>query len=156
MGIMELDPPDYWLLDDPDGPATLRPPRRLWLVAPLTHEKGHQVLLVRVNPPHRVGFMDHDFVVLEPLRYDNSLWPTRVGATRVNLYLYHGQYRGQAEVGVGELSLHTRGAAISRDDWAMEAQAYLLAHGGLPDWAKSDSRPDAPPERPSARWTPRP
>jgi len=125
--------------------------RRIWLVAPLTHGEGHQVLLVRVDPPHRVGFVDHDFVVLEPIIYTKSLWPARVGATRVNLHLYRSQYSGQTEVEGDELVLHDRGLVVSREDWAIEAQAYLEAHGGLPLWAKADSRPDAPPERTSAR-----
>ncbi len=152
MSLMELDPPDYWLVDCPDGDPPARPVTGVWLVAPLTRSQGHQVLLVRVNPPQRVGFMDHDFVVLEPSIRTKSLWPIRTGATRVVLYLYRGSYHGQSEVGDADLDLHDYGAVISREDWATQAQAYLVEHRRLPEWAMHDSRPDAPPERQRPWW----
>ena len=151
MSIMELDPPDYWLVDYPDEPDPRLPLRRVWVVAPLVHEKGHQVLLVRVNPPHRVGFKEHDFVVLEPRHYGLTLDPVRAGATRVNICTYHGQYRGQSTVTAHEMRLHWVGAVINREDWALDAQAHLDQSGGLPPWAYQEGRPDAPPERP-CRW----
>ena len=147
MSIMELDPPDYWLVDCPDGDPPARPVTGVWLVTPMTRERGHQVLLVRVNPPHRVGFMDHDFVVLEPSNYNLSLSPTRAGATRVNIHLYRGQYRGQTTVQDSELDLHDLGAVISREDWATQAQAHLVRHRRLPSWAFEDRLPDGEEEQ---------
>ena len=151
MSLMELDPPDYWLVDCPDGPERILPLRGIWLVAPLDRDDGQQVLLARVSPAHRLGFAEVDFVVIEPRRIGCLLHPTRHGATRVWVHTYSGQYTGQTTIASSEMACHWRGAVISRRDWAEAAQSLLEAGHGLPDWAMNDSRPDAPPER-SCRW----
>jgi len=147
MSIMELDPPDYWLIVNDDS-GILRVPMtfRAWLVAPLVCPNGDQVVLARVDPPYWVyRHGDQDFVVLRPETRRHSLHPVRPGATCVQICRYSGHYQGQMTAKASELEPDRRMVAFGTEGLAQQAEAYLQANRNLPLWARdrddSQTRP---------------
>lgn len=138
MSIMELDPPDYWLIvNDDSGMLPSRLTFRAWLVAPLVCANGDQVVLARVDPPfwvYRHG--DQDFVVLRPELRQHALQPVRPGATCVEICRYSGQYQGQLTVKERELEPKRRMVAFGTEELAQQAEAYFRANRNLPLWAR--------------------
>lgn len=133
MSIMELDPPDYWLTNDPHGDGVRHRTWRVWAVGPLRLPSGEQVLLARVDPPFFVyGHGDQDFIVLRPTQRRVRLAPVRRGATSVDVCRYLGQYRGQETTSESDLVRVEELVLLADAAYAQRVLDYIAAHGFLP------------------------
>ena len=96
MSIMELDPPDYWLVHDEE--TSHMPMRRVWIVAPLRGPKGEQVVLARVDPPATLATAEHDFALIVPRIAAQHLIPMSHYPMFAEIGEYYAAYRDQTRL----------------------------------------------------------